>query len=110
MNQKEFIKACKFSELADKEGKRLIIDDIDIAVFKVEDKVYALSNICPHQHTRLIYDGFIENDFVICPLHGWQFNLETGNMPTGSRGLKVFETMIKDGDVYIKLKENKNWW
>ena len=110
MNQNEFIKACKLSDLVEGEGKRLIIEDVDIAVFKVNGKVFALSNVCPHQHTRLIYDGFIENGFVICPLHGWQFNLESGSMPTGSKGLDTFETMIKDDEIYVKVLKNNNSW
>jgi NAD(P)H-dependent nitrite reductase small subunit len=104
-----FIKACKLSELAEGIGKRLIIEDVDIAVFRVKEKIYALSNVCPHQHTHLIYDGFIEDDYIICPLHGWQFNLNTGKMPTGSSGLKSFQTYVEEDDVYIMV-ESKNYW
>ena len=41
-----------------------------------------MSNICPHQQTRLIYDGFVEDEFVVCPAHGWKFNLGTGKKDT----------------------------
>ena len=51
---------------------------VEIAVFKIDSKVFALSNICPHQHTALIYDGFVEDGCVVCPAHGWKFNLRTG--------------------------------
>jgi NAD(P)H-dependent nitrite reductase small subunit len=105
-----FVKVCKLNELKEKEGKRILIDDVEVALFKVYDKVYALSNICPHQHTTLIYDGFIEDNYVICPLHGWEFNLETGNMLNNSRGLDVFETLIEDGIIYVKVFKKKNNW
>ena len=73
-----FTKICKVSELKENQGKRFLINDVDIAVFKVNEEVFVLSNICPHQHTSLIYDGFVEDDCVVCPAHGWMFNLKTG--------------------------------
>ena len=54
----EFI--CKLSELKTNTGSRFIIDDIEIAVFKIDDNIFAVSNICPHQHTALIYEGIIK--------------------------------------------------
>jgi len=83
---------------------------IEIALFKVDDKVYALSNICPHQQTHLIHEGFIEDGKVACPVHGWMFELETGNLAPNRRGLQSYEVMIIDNNVCVKAFEKKvNW-
>ncbi|HSL88461.1 MAG TPA: nitrite reductase (NAD(P)H) small subunit [Ignavibacteriaceae bacterium] len=105
-----FTKLCKFSDLTDRQGKRFIIDDTEVALFKVDNEIYALSNICPHQHTALIYDGFIEDDCVVCPAHGWMFDLKTGKLRTGSSRLTTYPVIIQDDNIFVKVsKRDLNW-
>lgn len=105
---KGFSFACNYEELKEEEGKRFIIDDEEIALFKVKEKIYALNNFCPHQHAPLIYDGFIENVKVVCPAHGWEFDLETGKMHTGGGGLKTYEVKIHEKKIFVKVVK-KEW-
>jgi NAD(P)H-dependent nitrite reductase small subunit len=101
---------CKLSDLKEKTGKRFIIDDVDIAVFKVDGAVFALSNICPHQKTQLIYDGFVEDGIITCPAHGWQFELTTGKIPGSTSGLSSYRVKVINDDVYVKVtKKELNW-
>ncbi len=105
-----FKRACKLNELKNKIGKKFLIDDEQVAIFKIDDEVFALSNVCPHQRSPLIYDGFIEDDCVVCPAHGWMFNLRTGKTQLGSKGLDNYETKIINDDVYVKvIKKNFKW-
>ena len=105
-----FFKVCKANDLVNNAGRRFIVDDVDVALFKVDEKIYALSNVCPHQHSPLIYDGFLEDGCVVCPAHGWMFSLETGKTPTGQKGLNSFEVVVENGDVYVKVyKKVLNW-
>jgi NAD(P)H-dependent nitrite reductase small subunit len=108
--EENFVKICKLKDLKENHGQRFIVDEKEIAVFKVENEIYALNNICPHQHSALLYDGFIENGYVICPAHGWSFNLKNGKQPTGSRGVDSYEVEILDDDVYVKIThKDLNW-
>lgn len=105
-----FTNVCPFESLKEKTGKRFLVDDVEVAVFRTGREVYAVSNICPHQHTALIYDGFIEDGCVVCPAHGWMFNLQTGRLPSGSRGLDSYPAKVIDGNVFIKVfKKEFNW-
>lgn len=105
-----FSRLCLLSDLKQGEGKRFIVNDVDIAVFKIEGNVYALSNVCPHQHTTMIYDGIIENGRIACPIHGWEFDIKSGKMPTGRAGLEVYPVIIKGKDVFVKVyKKEINW-
>ena len=106
----EYNKICKLSELTENQGKRFIINDVEIAVFKIKTEVFVLSNICPHQHTALIYDGFIEDGCVVCPAHGWMFNLRTGKQPTGASGLKSFPVKIINNEVYSLVQKKELKW
>lgn len=106
----DFIKICRVEDLKEKIGRQFFVNDIEIAVFKVNGKIYALSNICPHQKTHLIHEGFIENDKVYCPVHGWQFDLMTGKLAGGGKGLDVYDVKVINSYVYVKVKEKSiNW-
>lgn len=105
-----FEKVCKISELKENTGKRFIVNDVEIALFKVNEAVYALQNHCPHQHVAMMYDGFIEDGYVICPAHGWEFNLADGKMRTGRKGLDSYKVKIVNDDVFVNVVEKKlNW-
>lgn len=107
---KDFNLVCKISELKDSIGQRFLVNDIDVAIFKVDGEVYALNNFCPHKLMPKIYEGNVENGCVICPLHGWQFNLKTGKLHNGVTGLDSYEVKIDNDDVYVKVYEKKlNW-
>jgi nitrite reductase/ring-hydroxylating ferredoxin subunit len=105
-----YFKICKLSELKDKRGKRFLINDVDIAVFKVDEEVVVVSNTCPHQHTTIIYDGFVEEGCVVCPAHGWMFNLKTGKQPTGARGLDVYPVKVVEDEVFALVKPKELKW
>jgi nitrite reductase/ring-hydroxylating ferredoxin subunit len=105
-----YTKICKVSELKEGQGKRFLVKDIDVALFKVDGEVYALNNICPHQHTALIYDGYIEEGCVVCPAHGWMFNLKTGKQPTGAKGLDSYPVKIIDGEVFARVNAKELKW
>lgn len=105
-----FTKICKVSELKENQGKRFLINEVDVAVFKINEEVFAVSNTCPHQHTTIIYDGIIEDECVVCPAHGWMFNLKTGKQPTGARGLDTFPVKIIDDEVFALVMQKKFKW
>ena len=105
-----FTKICKIGELKDRQGKRFYVGDTEVAVFKVDEKIYALNNICPHQHSAIIYDGFIEDQKVMCPAHGWEFDLATGQMAKGRKGLDVYDVKIENDDIYVKVIEKELKW
>lgn len=105
-----FTKICKYEDLKEKSGKRFFVEDVEIALFKVNKEIYALSNICPHQKTHLMHEGFIEEDKVICPIHGWQFELSTGNLAPGRKGLDTYEVKIIGDDIYVKVIKKELKW
>lgn len=105
-----FTKICFLKDLKENEGKKFFIDENEIAVFKVDGIVYALSNRCPHQQSANIYDGFIEEGCVVCPVHGWMFNLKTGKTPGERKGLSSYETRVINSEVFVKFIPNEWKW
>ncbi len=60
------------------EGRTFQIEHTAIAVFHTRSgKIFATQASCPHREGPLS-DGLIGADRVICPLHGYTFDLESG--------------------------------
>lgn len=105
-----YSKVCSYNELKEKVGKRFFVDDVEIALFKVDGNIFALSNICPHQKTHLMHEGFIEEGKVVCPVHGWKFDLSTGNLAPGRKGLDSYDVKVVNNDVLVKVTKKEPKW
>jgi nitrite reductase (NADH) small subunit len=108
---KEYREICLLKDLSPIKGRRFDIDDEnEAAVFRIGDSVYAVDNICPHNHVPEIYNGYVEDKNVSCPVHGFTFNLETGLQPTGfGCRLRTFEVKVEDGIVYVEIPEERRF-
>ena len=53
------------------------VDNKPIALFKYEEKFYALKNGCLHQGFPLA-EGNLKKYMVECPLHGWVYDIRDG--------------------------------
>jgi nitrite reductase/ring-hydroxylating ferredoxin subunit/multimeric flavodoxin WrbA len=80
-----------------KKGKR-----VNIAVFNIDGKYYAISNTCIHKGAPLS-QGFLEGDIVTCPWHGWKYSVKNGMSPhKGGDNVNSYEVKIVDeGKLYV---------
>ena len=53
------------------------IDGTGIAVFKLDEKFYAIEDVCTHDGGKLT-GGCVENGEIVCPRHGARFSIKTG--------------------------------
>ncbi len=74
-----WISLCNLDELKDREGKYVEIGGFQLAVFLNGDQVHTIDNTCPHAGGNLA-DGCVEDGCAVCPLHGWAFALENGQL------------------------------
>lgn len=70
--------------------------------------VAAFTPICPHAMGDLSY-GAVYNGQVECPVHGYRFDVTTGECvwPSGESPLRVYPVQVVDGMVYIKVEKPK---
>lgn len=95
-----FKRAAKLDELPKGRGLRVRIDDADIALFLREDgSVSAIENVCPHAGIPLD-DGEIVDGCVLCPGHGWEFNLTTGEGPFGDR-VQLYPVKMEGDEIWV---------
>ena len=65
------------ADIPDGSAKLVRVQGEEIAVFKQDGKLCAIQNACPHEGGQLS-KGWIEGEAVVCPLHGYKFDLKTG--------------------------------
>jgi nitrite reductase/ring-hydroxylating ferredoxin subunit len=93
-----------FSELDDEEPTQVKIADQTIAICKIDKEVFAINDICTHEHAFLS-DGIIEDGCVECPLHLALFDVKTGKALTAPATVDLvsYATKLEDGKVYVGI-------
>ncbi len=89
-------------EIAEGAAKLVRLKGDEMAVFKNNGKLYGIQNICPHAGGQLC-NGWIEGSEVVCPLHGYKFDLTTGACSTDpSLKVKVFRLITQGEQVVVE--------
>jgi len=83
--------------------KVVVVEDQQIAVFNVEGRLYAIANRCPHRGASL-GQGTRDGVVVTCPLHHWEFNLESGEcVAQPGHGVRRFEVFTAGDGVLLDV-------
>ena len=74
-----------------------------LCVTRMADGYGVLDNRCPHQGGPL-GDGHIENGYVICPWHGYEYNPCTGTPPPGFKDAATgYPVQERPDGLYVEL-------
>ncbi len=75
----------------------------EIAIFRLEDGIFATDNSCSHEYSPLC-EGMIVDGDVYCPKHGSRFDIRTGAVKDfpATRPVKTYEVKVEDGFVWVK--------
>ena len=72
-----------------------------VCVTRFEGCYAALDNACPHQGGPL-GEGSIENGWLRCPWHGWDYHPTTGKSPGGfDDGVETFPVEEREDGIYV---------
>jgi nitrite reductase/ring-hydroxylating ferredoxin subunit len=77
-----------------------------IGLFRNEDGGFSVMEVaCRHQNADLT-QGKRDGSLVVCPRHGWRYDLATGECLTESwAGLRTFETQIEGDWLKVRIGE-----
>jgi nitrite reductase (NADH) small subunit len=106
-----WIRIAPQADLPLREGRALMLGDRDLALFNLGDRVLATDNRCPHEGGPLC-DGIISGTTVVCPLHAWKINLESGSVVRPSAQahhcVRTYRTKVVDGIVMLALGDMRS--
>ncbi len=99
----QWFKVAEVDELPT-EGLGLAVraDGLSIALFRWDDRVFAIEDLCPHLGFPLS-EGILQSGEVICSWHGWRIRLNDGACRREVERAKVFECEIREGAVWVKV-------
>jgi nitrite reductase (NADH) small subunit len=112
-------------EIKDREQLVKVFNEREVGLFRLGDEYYAWENNCPHMggpvcQGRIInrVDELLDNEkkshgyryveedvHIVCPWHGYEFNIRTGGHPGDSRAqLKGFVVNVRSGEIYVEIE------
>jgi nitrite reductase/ring-hydroxylating ferredoxin subunit len=93
----------KLDEVKSKGLVRVTHPPFDICVAWVEGRVWAIEDACNHAGASLA-EGWIEEQCVACPMHGYVFDLQTGKLirPRGLCGdQRTYKTVVEGDEILV---------
>jgi len=117
------VAVAPLAEFAEGDYRIFSIDGIEVGVFRLGDKIIAYENVCPHAggpvcqgqifnkveealtpDMRSAGMHFAKTRHLVCPWHGFEFDLETGCHPgDASVRLTPVKVDVRGGQIYVGL-------
>src|SRR3989344_3374999 len=98
-----FVKVASKSDLGPGEGRVVNVNGTDVALFNVDGEFFAINNTCLHRGGPL-GEGFLEEDVVTCPWHGWRYNVKTGVSPViPTAKVAAYKVKVEGTEVMVAL-------
>ena len=99
----KWVRVSSLSELPTEGlGHKVRAGGLDIALFRWNDNVYAIEDLCPHLGFPLS-EGVMQQGEVICSWHGWHVRLEDGTCRRERERARVYPCEIRESGVYVKV-------
>ena len=97
-----FERIATIDEVTRTRPKRVMVGEREVVLFRVEDEIFAVENLCPHQQFSVFHQGVLDGYTITCPMHTWSFDIRSGKAVTGSGRIKTFELRVFGNEVLIK--------
>ena len=117
-----WIRVTSEANIPIREGRSVHLADREIAIFNLGDRFAAIDAACPHRGGPLC-DGIVTGSgalsldnaaldcapmvghAVVCPLHGWKIDLQTGEVlkPDVSVRVETYDVRVNEGVVEVAI-------
>jgi nitrite reductase (NADH) small subunit len=106
MNEdKVWVRLTQSENIPLREGRSVRIDNREIAVFNLGGHFLAIDNACPHKGGPLS-EGIVSGATVVCPLHAWKVDLNTGTVMSQGSGtpcVRTYPTRVQNGVIDVEF-------
>lgn len=95
------LRVAPLSEIPENVPYAILVAGVDVVLIRRGDDVSALSGRCAHRGA-LMSDGRVEGGLVVCGVHGWRYEIDSGVSPVNPAiALATFPAWVSDGSVYV---------
>ena len=99
-----FVRVGSVGDVAVGQGALLDVDGVTLALFNAGGgRFHATSPLCPHEDGPLA-EGWLEGDVVVCPWHGFDFELSSGRCRVDEAlSITIYSVRVVGDDVEVDL-------
>lgn len=99
-----FVRVASVGDVAVGQGMLLDVGGATVALFNAGGgRFHATSPLCPHEDGPLA-EGWLEGDAVVCPWHGFDFELATGRCKVDEGiAITVYPVRVVGDDVEVDV-------
>lgn len=99
-----YVFAAELEQIPGDDALVVTVAGRELALFRLDDEVYALENFCPHRGGP-IGEGLVRDGQVTCPWHEWSFDIRTGLCTLNpAAAVRTFPTKVVDRAVLVLLE------
>lgn len=83
-----------------------------LCLIRHQQKIFSVQNNCPHAG-GILSGGWCKNGFLVCPIHRWEYSLQTGRGAEGQGDyIDTYPVDARADGIYIGIKESfwKRLW
>ena len=101
-----FERVAALADIPRNGGLRVTVAGLTLGLFRIGDEVFCMDDVCPHAGYSLA-EGEIEGSCIVCPAHGWEFDVRTGLAPgeIDEEPLDRYAVRVEGGSVYVDIEE-----
>ncbi len=97
------VKIATVEEVGAGQKKLVEADGLELLVCNAFGAYYAINAVCPHEDGPL-QDGSLAGEIVTCPVHGYDFNVRTGECQFDSEyHVATYPIKVEGTDLYVEL-------
>jgi nitrite reductase/ring-hydroxylating ferredoxin subunit len=90
-----WVHVAEFKDVARRRRARVDVGGCPLALFLVDDEIFAVDDTCIHQEKSLS-KGTLLNGRVICPGHQWRFDPRTGEPEDQDGRLATYAVQVTE--------------
>lgn len=97
------VKIATTGEVAPGQKKLVEADGYELLLCNAFGDYYAISPICPHEEGPL-QDGSLVGEVVTCPVHGYDFDIRTGECEFDPElAVATYPVRVEGADIYVEV-------
>ena len=104
MSQANWFKVADHNTLPNNQVMVAEAGEERVCLVHYQGQYYAIHNTCPHQGVSLGL-GRMDNGYVVCPMHGWEFSPIDGSLPDYylEPPIPTYPVEVRDDGIYVQL-------
>ena len=100
----EVVKVASLDDIAPGQPVLVVVHGARVVLARVGDAVYACADVCVHRGGPLS-EGKLTGTRLVCPWHGWMYDVRTGqcSFPERGAGVASYRVQIEGRDVSVEM-------